>query len=90
MTIKILLMRRHETPQVEIPNAHDNSVWDLAWHPIGYLLCRLSAVVLCVHIIVLLSFRHDAHKFVFITSFLVEYKHIFLLEIKNIMCIHQL
>lgn len=20
--------------------AHDNSVWDLAWHPIGYLLCR--------------------------------------------------
>ncbi|KAK6163054.1 hypothetical protein DH2020_002895 [Rehmannia glutinosa] len=29
----------HETPQVEIQNAHDNSVWDLAWHPIGYLLC---------------------------------------------------
>ncbi|KAK6163067.1 hypothetical protein DH2020_002908 [Rehmannia glutinosa] len=28
----------HETPQVEIQNAHDNSVWDLAWHPIGYLL----------------------------------------------------
>ncbi|KAK0574803.1 hypothetical protein LWI29_029373 [Acer saccharum] len=32
----------HETPQVEIPNAHDNSVWDLAWHPIGYLLCSGS------------------------------------------------
>ncbi|TKY68264.1 Flowering time control protein FY [Spatholobus suberectus] len=30
---------RHETPQIEIPNAHDNNVWDLAWHPIGYLLC---------------------------------------------------
>ncbi|XP_042392545.1 flowering time control protein FY-like [Zingiber officinale] len=32
----------HETPQVEIPGAHDNSVWDLAWHPIGYLLCSGS------------------------------------------------
>ncbi|XP_048426230.1 flowering time control protein FY-like isoform X1 [Pyrus x bretschneideri] len=32
----------HETPQVEIPNAHDHSVWDLAWHPIGYLLCSGS------------------------------------------------
>ncbi|KAF5469828.1 hypothetical protein F2P56_010387 [Juglans regia] len=32
----------HETPQVEIPNAHDNAVWDLAWHPIGYLLCSGS------------------------------------------------
>lgn len=29
----------HETPQAEIPNAHDSSVWDLAWHPNGYLLC---------------------------------------------------
>uniref|UniRef100_A0A2P2LTC1 Uncharacterized protein n=1 Tax=Rhizophora mucronata TaxID=61149 RepID=A0A2P2LTC1_RHIMU len=29
----------HESPQIEVPNAHDNSVWDLAWHPIGYLLC---------------------------------------------------
>ncbi|KAG0453436.1 hypothetical protein HPP92_024740 [Vanilla planifolia] len=29
----------HETPQVELPGAHENSVWDLAWHPIGYLLC---------------------------------------------------
>ncbi|KAG1338518.1 putative Flowering time control protein FY [Cocos nucifera] len=28
----------HET-QIEIPGAHDNSVWDLAWHPMGYLLC---------------------------------------------------
>lgn len=32
----------HETPQVEIPGAHDNSVWDLAWHPIGYILCSGS------------------------------------------------
>ncbi|KAI4333004.1 hypothetical protein L6164_017861 [Bauhinia variegata] len=32
----------HETPQIEIPNAHDNSVWDLAWHPTGYLLCSGS------------------------------------------------
>ncbi|XP_030509661.1 flowering time control protein FY isoform X2 [Cannabis sativa] len=32
----------HETPQIEIPSAHDNSVWDLAWHPIGYLLCSGS------------------------------------------------
>ncbi|KAL6129403.1 hypothetical protein ACLB2K_072754 [Fragaria x ananassa] len=32
----------HETPQVEIPNAHDNSVWDLQWHPIGYILCSGS------------------------------------------------
>ncbi|XP_010276573.1 PREDICTED: flowering time control protein FY [Nelumbo nucifera] len=32
----------HETPQVEIPNAHENSVWDLAWHPIGYILCSGS------------------------------------------------
>ncbi|EXB62656.1 Flowering time control protein FY [Morus notabilis] len=32
----------HETPQIEIPNAHENSVWDLAWHPIGYLLCSGS------------------------------------------------
>lgn len=36
----LFLLHRHETPQVEIPNAHDNAVWDLAWHPIGYLLCR--------------------------------------------------
>ncbi|XP_043701520.1 flowering time control protein FY isoform X1 [Telopea speciosissima] len=32
----------HETPQVEIPGAHENSVWDLAWHPIGYILCSGS------------------------------------------------
>ncbi|XP_050233671.1 flowering time control protein FY [Mercurialis annua] len=32
----------HDTPQIEVPNAHDNSVWDLAWHPIGYLLCSGS------------------------------------------------
>ncbi|KAL6570086.1 hypothetical protein OROMI_014600 [Orobanche minor] len=29
----------HETPHVKIQNAHDNSVCDLAWHPIGYILC---------------------------------------------------
>ncbi|XP_071690163.1 flowering time control protein FY isoform X2 [Rutidosis leptorrhynchoides] len=33
----------HETPQIEIPNAHDGGVWDLAWHPIGYLLCSGSS-----------------------------------------------
>ncbi|KAI3847964.1 hypothetical protein MKX03_030591 [Papaver bracteatum] len=32
----------HETPQVEITGAHENSVWDLAWHPIGYILCSGS------------------------------------------------
>ncbi|XP_078178962.1 transducin/WD40 repeat-like superfamily protein isoform X2 [Carex rostrata] len=32
----------HETPQAEILGAHDNSVWDLAWHPIGYLLASGS------------------------------------------------
>ncbi|KAL2321241.1 hypothetical protein Fmac_030210 [Flemingia macrophylla] len=33
----------HDTPQIEISNAHDNNVWDLAWHPIGYLLCSGSS-----------------------------------------------
>ncbi|OVA07847.1 WD40 repeat [Macleaya cordata] len=32
----------HDTPQVEITGAHENSVWDLAWHPIGYILCSGS------------------------------------------------
>ncbi|KAK9936564.1 hypothetical protein M0R45_013400 [Rubus argutus] len=32
----------HETPRVEIANAHDNSVWDLQWHPIGHVLCSGS------------------------------------------------
>ncbi|GMH27042.1 hypothetical protein Nepgr_028885 [Nepenthes gracilis] len=32
----------HETPQIEMPTAHDNAVWDLAWHPIGYILCSGS------------------------------------------------
>ncbi|KAJ1695724.1 hypothetical protein LUZ63_012422 [Rhynchospora breviuscula] len=32
----------HETPQAEIVGAHDNCVWDLAWHPIGYLLASGS------------------------------------------------
>ncbi|KAM3360160.1 hypothetical protein P3S68_019872 [Capsicum galapagoense] len=29
-------------PQVEITNAHETGVWDLSWHPIGYLLCSGS------------------------------------------------
>ncbi|XP_022010247.1 flowering time control protein FY isoform X1 [Helianthus annuus] len=33
----------HETAQIEIQNAHDSGVWDLAWHPIGYLLCSGSS-----------------------------------------------
>ncbi|KAE9620889.1 putative transcription factor WD40-like family [Lupinus albus] len=33
----------HETPQIEVTSAHDNNVWDLAWHPIGYLLCSGSS-----------------------------------------------
>ena len=41
----VFVMHRHETPQIEIPSAHDNSVWDLAWHPIGYLLCRYDNLV---------------------------------------------
>jgi polyadenylation factor subunit 2 len=32
----------HETPQAQIPNAHDGSVWDLAWHPLGHVLCSGS------------------------------------------------
>lgn len=32
----------HETPQIEVTNAHDNAVWDLAWHPVGYILCSGS------------------------------------------------
>ncbi|XP_047257470.1 flowering time control protein FY-like [Capsicum annuum] len=32
----------HEAPQVEITNAHETGVWDLSWHPIGYLLCSGS------------------------------------------------
>lgn len=32
----------HETPQIEVANAHDNAVWDLAWHPVGYILCSGS------------------------------------------------
>lgn len=32
----------HETPQIEITNAHDSGVCDLAWHPIGYILCSGS------------------------------------------------
>ncbi|MCO5573785.1 hypothetical protein L7F22_027559 [Adiantum nelumboides] len=29
----------HEVPQAEFLNAHENSVWDLAWHPMGHILC---------------------------------------------------
>ncbi|KAH9606195.1 hypothetical protein KSS87_016807 [Heliosperma pusillum] len=32
----------HETPQIEIQNAHDGAVWDLSWHPVGYILCSGS------------------------------------------------
>ncbi|KAL4203740.1 hypothetical protein AMTRI_Chr01g129530 [Amborella trichopoda] len=32
----------HEIPQAEVNSAHENSVWDLAWHPIGYILCSGS------------------------------------------------
>ncbi|GJV78588.1 flowering time control protein FY-like protein isoform X1 [Tanacetum coccineum] len=32
-----------ESPQLEVQNAHDSGVWDLAWHPIGYLLCSGSS-----------------------------------------------
>ena len=31
----LFLMHRQETYQLEIPNAHDNSERNLAWHPIG-------------------------------------------------------
>lgn len=27
---------------LDMPNAHDNSVWDLAWHPLGHVLCSGS------------------------------------------------
>lgn len=32
----------HETPQIEMAGAHESSVWDLAWHPVGYILCSGS------------------------------------------------
>eukprot|EP00252_Welwitschia_mirabilis_P009280 TRINITY_DN2173_c0_g1_i2.p1 TRINITY_DN2173_c0_g1~~TRINITY_DN2173_c0_g1_i2.p1 ORF type:complete len:768 (+),score=148.79 TRINITY_DN2173_c0_g1_i2:520-2823(+) len=32
----------HESPQAEIQNAHDSGVWDLAWHPMGHILCSGS------------------------------------------------
>lgn len=32
----------HEVPQVEVPNAHESGVWDLAWHPMGHILCSGS------------------------------------------------
>lgn len=55
------LFGSHEAPQIEINNAHDNSVWDLAWHPVGYLLCRYLAVsfqilILTLFLIVLALF----------------------------------
>lgn len=32
----------YETPLAEVANAHEGSVWDLAWHPMGHLLCSGS------------------------------------------------
>mmetsp|Transcript_18706 Transcript_18706/g.30748 ORF Transcript_18706/g.30748 Transcript_18706/m.30748 type:complete len:418 (+) Transcript_18706:90-1343(+) len=33
---------REENPVAEIPNAHESAVWDLAWHPVGHILCSGS------------------------------------------------
>ncbi|CAK9263140.1 unnamed protein product [Sphagnum jensenii] len=33
---------RHEGQQAEVANAHESSVWDLAWHPTGHILCSGS------------------------------------------------
>ncbi|KAH8940066.1 hypothetical protein BDL97_15G068900 [Sphagnum fallax] len=33
---------RHEGQQAEVANAHESSVWDLAWHPMGHILCSGS------------------------------------------------
>lgn len=30
------------TPVGEIAGAHENSVWSLAWHPVGHILCSGS------------------------------------------------
>ncbi|KAL4203719.1 hypothetical protein AMTRI_Chr01g129410 [Amborella trichopoda] len=35
-------MDRNEKPHDEVNNAHESSVWDLAWHPIGYILYSYS------------------------------------------------
>uniref|UniRef100_A0A7N0RDD3 Flowering time control protein FY n=1 Tax=Kalanchoe fedtschenkoi TaxID=63787 RepID=A0A7N0RDD3_KALFE len=32
----------HKTPQLRIAGAHDSCVWDLAWHPVGHMLCSGS------------------------------------------------
>jgi polyadenylation factor subunit 2 len=32
----------NENPQAKVPNAHDSAVWDLAWHPLGHILCSGS------------------------------------------------
>lgn len=32
----------NKDPQGKIPQAHDSTVWDLAWHPIGHVLCSGS------------------------------------------------
>jgi hypothetical protein len=37
---------RHEVPQAEVTNAHENSVWDLAWHPMGHILCRYTVYLM--------------------------------------------
>ncbi|PIA43555.1 hypothetical protein AQUCO_01900148v1 [Aquilegia coerulea] len=36
------LLVGHENPLVEVCGAHENSVWDLAWHSISYILCSGS------------------------------------------------
>ncbi|CAK9206541.1 unnamed protein product [Sphagnum troendelagicum] len=33
---------RHEGQQAEVANAHESSVWDLAWHPMGHIFCSGS------------------------------------------------
>jgi WD40 repeat protein len=35
-------LNRMPEPQAEIGNAHESSVWDLAWHPLGHILCSGS------------------------------------------------
>jgi len=31
-----------DSPQGSIQNAHESSVWDMAWHPLGHILCSGS------------------------------------------------
>lgn len=32
----------YKDAQAQIPTAHENAVWCLAWHPLGYVLCSTS------------------------------------------------